>query len=154
VPDNPAVHYNRGQILIEMEKTDAAVEALGEAIVLGLPEIPEQVRVNAKRGGLSRVAGSVNPLMSLVVLAQQSDRPKDAPIEYPDYIEDCEVLLLRVLETHTHHIPARHCLASIAELKNDVVLAKRYYGEILAIDADDEAAKANLAYHKASDVSD
>ena len=36
---------------------------------------------------------------------------------------------------------------TIAELKNDVVTAKKYYGEILERDAHDEAAKANLAYY-------
>jgi tetratricopeptide (TPR) repeat protein len=147
VPDNPAVHYNRGQILMETGQLDEAVEALGEAIVLGLPEIPEKVRLNAKRGGLSRMAGSVNPLMSLVVLAQQSGRSEKTTVEYPDYIDDCELLLARVLEERVDHIAVRHCLATIAELKNDVVTAKKYYGEILERDAHDEAAKANLAYH-------
>lgn len=151
VPTNPAVHYNLGQMLLELELVDEAVDALGEAIVLGLPEIPEQMKSNAKRGGLSRMAGSVNPLLSLVVLTQQVDRAQDTPIEYPDYIDDCEILLLRVLEQHGDHISARHCLATIAELKNDVGVAKRYYGEILKIDAEDEAAKANLAYHEASE---
>ncbi len=147
VPENPAVHYNRGQILMEMGKTDEAVEALGEAIILGLPEIPEKMKLNAKRGTLSRMAGSVNPLMSLVVLAQQSGQSKATPIEYPDYIDDCELLLTHILEAHVNHIAVRHCLATISELKNDVVTAKKYYGEILKIDAQDEIAKANLAYH-------
>jgi len=152
VPTNPAVHYNRGQMLLELGRVDAAVEALGEAIVLGLPEIPDQMKLNAKRGGLSRMAGSVNPLLSLVVLTQQTDRPKDTPIEYPDYIDDCEMLLGRVLAQHSHHIPTRHCLATIAELKGDVAVAKRYYGEILERDETDEAARANLAYHRQSEV--
>jgi len=147
VPDNPAVHYNRGQIWMEMGQVDEAVEALGEAIVLGLPEIPEKIKLNAKRGALSRMAGSVNPLMSLVVLTQQSGQAEEKAIEYPDYIDDCEMLLMRILEQHTHNIAVRHCLATIAELKNDVVTARKYYGEILEIDAQDEAAKANLAYH-------
>ena len=147
VPDNPAVHYNRGQILMEMGQVDEAVEALGEAIVLGLPEIPEKIKLNAKRGGLSRMAGSVNPLMSLVVLTQQSGQAEEKAIEYPNYIDDCVLLLTHVLEEHIDHIAARHCLATIAELKNDVATAKKYYGEILEIDAEDEAAKANLAYH-------
>jgi len=147
VPDNPAVHYNRGQIWMEMGQVDEAVEALGEAIVLGLPEIPEKIKLNAKRGALSRMAGSVNPLMSLVVLTQQSGQAEEKTIEYPDYIDDCEMLLMRILEQHTHNIAVRHCLATIAELKNDVVTARKYYGEILEIDAQDEAAKANLAYH-------
>ncbi|MBT3606082.1 MAG: hypothetical protein HOE48_06355 [Candidatus Latescibacteria bacterium] len=154
VPDNPAVHYNRGQMLLEMKKVDEAVEALGETIALGLPEIPEKIKLNAKRSGVSRMAGSVNPLMSLVVLTQQSNRPKNTPVEYPDYIDDCALLLARVLETHVDHISARHCLATVAELKNDIVLAKKYYGEILALDAGDEVAKANLAYHEASETSD
>jgi tetratricopeptide (TPR) repeat protein len=151
VPDNPAVHYNRGQMLIEMGHEDDAVVALGEAIVLGLPEIPDQIRLNAKRGGGSRMAGSLNPLMSLVVLAHQSNRPKDTPIEYPDYIDDCVLLLERILDQRPDSIATRHCLATIAELKGDVVVAKKYYGEILKIDADDEAAKANLAYHEAGE---
>lgn len=147
VPDNPAVHYNCGQILMEMGQVDEAVAALGEAIVLGLPEIPEKIKLNAKRGGLSRLAGSVNPLMSLVVLAQQSGGSEETPNDYPDYMDDCVLLLTHVLEEHVDHIAARHCLATIAELKNDVVTAKKYYGEILEIDAQDEAAQANLAYH-------
>jgi len=93
------------------------------------------------------MAGSVNPLMSLVVLAQQSGRSEETPIEYPDYMDDCVLLLTQVLQERADHIAARHCLATIAELKSDVVTAKKYYGEILEIDAQDEAAKANLAYH-------
>jgi len=151
VPDNPAVHYNCGQILLEMGQLDAAVQALGEAIVLGLPEIPEQMKLQAQRSGLSRVAGRVNPLLSLVVLAQQNNRPDTKPIEYPDYIDDCELLLGGVLAQVPEHVPARHCLATIAELKNDVEKAKTYYCEILEIDADDDAAKANLAYHQEVD---
>jgi predicted TPR repeat methyltransferase len=90
-------------------------------------------------------------LMSLVVLAHQSNRPKDTPIEYPDYIDDCVLLLERILDQRPDSIATRHCLATIAELKGDVVVAKKYYGEILKIDADDEAAKANLAYHEAGE---
>lgn len=151
VPDNPAVHYNRGQILIETGQLDAAIQALGEAIVLGLPEIPAQMKLQAQRSGLSRVAGRVNPLLSLVVLAQQNNRPDTKPIEYPDYIDDCEMLLDGILTMVPDSISVRHCLATIAELKNDVEKAKMYYREILEIDADDEAAKTNLAYHQEED---
>jgi tetratricopeptide (TPR) repeat protein len=152
VPDNPAVHYNRGQVLIEKDMLEEAIPALGEAIRLGLPEIPEQIRPGAKPGGVSRMVGSVNPLMSLVVLAGQSGRPKDAPIEYPDYLDDSALLLGSILENKSDSVAARHCLAAIAELKNDVLAAKKYYGDILKLDPQDEAAKANLRYHEVGET--
>lgn len=152
VPENPAVHYNRGQILLEIGRVDEGIEALGEAIVLGLPEIPEKMKLNAQRGGLGRIAGSVNPLLSLVVLAQQSsDQPKEKPIEYPDYMDDCVLLLNHLLQKHPQNTAVRHCLSTIAELKQDVAAAKRYYEEILEIDAEDEVARNNLAYHNQAD---
>ena len=59
VPDNPAVHYNRGNILIALDRLDEATESLIEATVLGLPEIVDKVDLKPHRG--SGVAGSVNP---------------------------------------------------------------------------------------------
>ncbi|MDP6040386.1 MAG: hypothetical protein QGG64_17675 [Candidatus Latescibacteria bacterium] len=150
VPDNLAVYYNRGSVLIALDRLDEAAESLIEATVLGLPEIKAKVDLKPRRGSLSSVAGRVNPLLSLVVLSQQNDKP-DA-VHYPDYIDDVELLLLQILEKRPENIRILHGLAIIAELKNEIAIAIQHYRDILAIDSQNEAAQTQLAYLKQTEV--
>ena len=142
VPDNLAVHYNRGNVLIELDRLDEAVESLIEAIVLGLPEIGDKVDLKPRRG--SGVAGSVNPLLSLMVLSQENKES----LHYPDYIDDIEMLLLHIREQCPENTRILHGLAIIAEQKNDIAVAGQHYRDMLAIDPQNKAAQTHLAYLK------
>ena len=142
VPDNLAVHYNRGNVLIELDRLDEAVESLIEAIVLGLPEIGDKVDLKPRRG--SGVAGSVNPLLSLMVLSQENKES----LHYPDYIDDIEILLQNIREQHPENTRILHGLAIIAEQKNDIAAAGQHYRDMLAIDPQNKAAQTHLAYLK------
>ena len=140
VPDNLAVHYNRGNVLIELDRLDEATESLIEAIVLGLPEIGDKIDLKPRRG--SGVAGSVNPLLSLVALSQENKEP----LHYPDYIDDIEILLLHIREQRPKNTRILHGLAIIAEQKNDIAVACQHYRDMLAIDPQNKAAQTHLAY--------
>lgn len=140
VPDNLAVHYNRGNILLEQERLDEATESLIEAIVLGLPEIMDKVDLKPRRG--SGVAGSVNPLLNLLVSSQTNNEP----LRYPDYIDDVEILLQRIREQRPENTRILHGLAIIAEQKNDIAVACQHYRDMLAIDPQNKAAQIHLTY--------
>ena len=140
VPDNLAVHYNRGNILLEQERLDEATESLIEAIVLGLPEIMDKVDLKPRRGG--GVAGSVNPLLNLLVSSQTNNEP----LRYPDYIDDVEILLQRIREQRPENTRILHGLAIIAEQKNDIAVACQHYRDMLAIDPQNKAAQIHLTY--------
>ncbi len=140
VPDNLAVHYNRGNVLIELDRLDEAVESLIEAIVLGLPEIGDKIDLKPRRG--SGVAGNVNPLLNLMALSGENNEP----LHYPDYIDDVEILLLQIGEQHLENTRILHGLAIIAEQKNDIAVACQHYRDMLAIDPQNKAAQIHLAY--------
>ncbi|MCY3872186.1 MAG: hypothetical protein OXG87_21780 [Gemmatimonadetes bacterium] len=142
VPDNLAVHYNRGNVLIELDRLDEAAESLIEAIVLGLPEIGDKIDLKPRRG--SGVAGSVNPLLNLLALSQEN---KEA-LHYPDYIDDVEILLLHIREQRPENTRILHGLAIIAEQKNDIAVAGQHYRDMLAINPENKAAQTHLAYLK------
>ena len=140
VPDNPAVHYNRGNVLIALDRLDEAAESLIEAIVLGLPEIGDKIDLKPRRGG--GVAGSVNPLLNLLALSQKNSDP----LHYPDYIDDVEILLFYIREQHPENTRILHGLAIIAEQRNDIAAACQHYRDMLAIDPQNKAAQTHLAY--------
>ncbi len=140
VPDNLAVHYNRGNVLIELDRLDEAVESLIEAIVLGLPEIGDKIDLKPRRG--SGVAGNVNPLLNLMALSSENNEP----LHYPDYIDDVEILLLQIGEQRLENTRILHGLAIIAEQKNDIAVACQHYRDMLAIDPQNKAAQIHLAY--------
>jgi len=144
VPDNLAVHYNRGSVLVELDRLDEAGDSFIEAIILGLPEVQDRVDFKARRGGLGSIAGRVNPLLSLVVLSQQNNKP-DA-VHYPDYIDDVEMFLLKIQKQRPQNVRVLHGLAIIAEQKNEIAIAIQYYRDILVLDENHEAARTQLAY--------
>ena len=140
VPDNLAVHYNRGNVLIELERLDEATESLIEAIVLGLPEIMDKVDLKPRRG--SGVSGNVNPLLNLMALSRENNES----LHYPDYIDDVEILLQRIREQRPENTRILHGLAIIAEQKNDISAACQHYRDMLAIDPQNKVAQTHLAY--------
>ena len=149
VPENPAVHYNRAQALMEIGEEEGAIVALGEAIVLALPDLTREVTPSAGEDSLAQLAGNLNPLLSLLRVSHEKKDGRD--ISYPDYIDDCAQVLEGLLQRRPDNIPARHCLATISELKGDIASAKKYCAEILERDDTDAAARSNLAYHKAAE---
>ena len=140
VPDNLAVHYNRGNVLIELDRLDEAVESLIEAIVLGLPEIGDKIDLKPRRG--SGVSGNVNPLLNLMALSRENNES----LHYPDYIDDVEILLQHIGEQRLENTRILHGLAIIAEQKNDIAVACQHYRDMLAIDPQNKAAQTHLAY--------
>lgn len=140
VPDNLAVHYNRGNVLIELDRLDEAVESLIEAIVLGLPEIGDKIDLKSRRG--SGVSGNVNPLLNLMALSRENNES----LHYPDYIDDIEILLLHIGEQRLENTRILHGLAIIAEQKNDIAAACQHYRDMLVIDPQNKAAQTHLAY--------
>jgi len=147
VPDNLAVHYNRGQVYFEQDRLDEAAESLIEAIVLGLPEISGQV--NLKSRGAGRIAGMVNPLLSLAMSALQSNSP--GQVGYSDYLDDVELLLGNIHDQRPENIRALHGLAIIAEQKNETAEAVGHYRDMLVIEPQHEAAQAQIAYLEQAD---
>ena len=141
VPDNLAVHYNRGNVLIELDRLDEAAESLIEAVVLSLPEIGDKIDLKPRRGSS---AGSVNPLLNLLALSQKNNDP----LHYPDYIDDVEILLQHIREQRPENTRILHGLAIIAEQKNDIAVACQHYRDMLAIDPQNKAAQTHLAYLK------
>ncbi len=140
VPDNLAVHYNRGNVLIELERLDEAVESLIEAIVLGLSEIGDKIDLKPRRG--SGVSGNVNPLLNLMALSRENNES----LHYPDYIDDIEILLQHIGEQRLENTRIIHGLAIIAEQKNDIAAACQHYRDMLAIDPQNKVAQTHLAY--------
>lgn len=140
VPDNLAVHYNRGNVLIELERLDEAVESLIEAIVLGLPVIGDKIDLKPRRG--SGISGNVNPLLNLMALSRENSES----LHYPDYIDDIEILLQHIGEQLLENTRILHGLAIIAEQKNDIAAACQRYRDMLAIDPQNKAAQTHLAY--------
>jgi len=154
VPDNPAVHYNRGSILMELDRPDEAAESFIESVALGLPDLNAQPQLKSRRSGLSRLGGSINPLIGILLSAQQANQPQDKPPQYPDYVDDAEMFLLRILQQCAQDTEILHCLATIAELKTEIATAKQRYRDILNINPNDETAQSNLAFleHAESDT--
>ena len=81
----------------------------------------DKVDLKPRRGG--GVAGSVNPLLNLLVSSQTNNEP----LRYPDYIDDVEILLQRIREQRPENTRILHGLAIIAEQK------KRYRGSLSAL---------------------
>ena len=87
-------------------------------------------------------------------MAAQQTGPSKKPGEYPDYIYDTELFLTQILEQQPEYIPTLHCLATIAELKDNPKTAIRHYRSILTHDPTDETAKTNLEYLQAFEETD
>ena len=136
-PENFAVLYNRGQILRELGRNEEAANSLIEAASLGLQKTePSVVPEQRSPQGLGSVTG---------LLAFAFGRP-NRQLAYPDYLIDCEILLEELLQRLGGNIDTFHCLASIANVRNNRGKAEEYYRRILEIDPDDQVAYFNLGY--------
>jgi len=141
-PDNPAVHYNRGSLLLEQRRPEEAAEALVEAVSLGLEQVKPDLDLGG-RGGLGGIMGIVS-----LILRRATAPPKrePRPPRYPDFIDDAEMILQRLADLLRTDTRVLHCLAAIARMKNDVEGAEGYWRRVLELDPEDKVAYFNLGY--------
>jgi tetratricopeptide (TPR) repeat protein len=146
-PDNPAVHYNRGGVLLELERWEQAADSLVEAVALGLKTVESNLELNPQKEsrGLGGVMEIYALLLRKVTSAALQESAAPSP-RYPDHIDDADILLQRLLERLPESLKILHCLASIARLRNDADTAEARYRRILEIDPDDQVAYFNLGY--------
>ena len=140
-PENPAVFYNRGCLLLELRRFDESVDALCEAVAIGLKAVDKHLEVADGGGG----GGGLFGLVALLLRAG-SNREEKPNVRYPDYIDDAEMVLADLETRLPDNTKLLHSIASIARLKNDVPTAEACYRRILEIDADDRIAYFNLGY--------
>ena len=139
--NNPAVYYNLGSALGESGRHTEAAVALIEAASLSLTELDTQVQFQARKGpgGLSGLFDMVSMLFSTFKPGEPN--PSDALREIPDYIEDIELQLIRLIGHLPQNLQILHSLASIAAIRHDVPLALERYRQILTLAPDDETAQ-------------
>ena len=147
-PENPAVHYNRGSVLLELQRWEQAADSLVEAVALGLKSVEANLELNPQKGsrGPGGVMGMYALLLRKVTSAAREEEPIAARPRYPDHIDDADIFLQRLLERLPQNLKILHCLASIARLRNDADTAESHYRRILEIDPDDQVAYFNLGY--------
>ena len=147
-PENAAVHYNRGSVLLELQRWEQAADSLVEAVALGLKSAEANLELNPRKG--SRGPGGMMGMYALLLrkvtsAAREEETPAPHP-RYPDHIDDADIFLQRLLERLPGNLKILHCLASIARLRNDAGTAEAHYRRILEIDPDDQTAYFNLGY--------
>jgi len=141
-PENPAVRYNRGNVLLELRQPEAAADGLIEAVALGMQLVKPDLSAGGGRG-LSGLSGVVGLLFRKLVTTPE---PRAAAPRYPDFIDDAEMLLDQLSAQLPTSTKVLHCLAAIARLKNDAAAAETRYRRILDLDPQDKVAYFNLGY--------
>ena len=140
-PENHAVFYNRGHILLELRRYEEAARALIAAVSLGMQEVDRSLELQQRgTAGLGGLAGLFALLLPRPAPAHQ------ATAAYPDFIDDSRMLLEQLLVRLPRDVGVLHCLASIARLRNERAVAASHYRRILEIDSDDQVAYFNLGY--------
>ena len=139
-PENHAVFYNRGQILLELGRREEAAAALIEAVSLGMQQVDKSLQPE------ERGAAGIGGLAGLLAFLLRREVAAPSAPGYPDFIDDSEMLLERLLERLPDSVEILHCLASIARLKNRREAAEACYRRVLEIDPDDKVAWFNLGY--------
>ena len=146
-PDNPAVHYNRGSLLIELRRWDEAADSLVEAVAIGLREAKSNLELTGRKGGgPGGIMGVYALLLRGLTSAARPQESGPSRPQYPDYIDDADILLDRLRGHLPDNKKILHCLASVARLRNDTAGAEARYRAILRLDPDDEVAYFNLGY--------
>ncbi len=145
-PENPAVFYNRANVLLEQARFDDAVEMLAEAVSIGLKSVEHSTDpIGRQSGGLGGIFGVVALLFRKITQSPR-DRAEEGALRYPDYIDDAEMLLQQLEQRLPDHIKLLHCLAAIARMKNNTEGAQVRYRRILELNPDDQVAYFNLGY--------
>ena len=143
-PENAAVFYNRGHVLMELTRFEEAAEALAAAVSIGLKTVERLTDPMDGGGGLGGLFGLV------AILFRKLTRPPPdeggGAVRYPDYLDDTEMLLHQIEPRLPNHIQTQHCLAAIARMKNNEAVAEAHYRRILELNPDDQVAYFNLGY--------
>lgn len=144
-PENPAVFYNRANVLMELARFDDAVEMLASTVSIGLKSVERSTDpTGGQGGGLGGIFGLVALLFRKIT--QPPRDQGEMAVRYPDYIDDAEMLLQQLEQRLPDHIKLLHCLVAIARMKNDTEGAQRRYQRILELNPDDQVAYFNLGY--------
>jgi len=149
-PENPAVRYNRGNVLLELRQPEAAADCLIEAVALGMKSVKPDLHPGGGRG-LTGLTGIIGALFRKLSSAPE-DRP--SPPRYPDFIDDAEMLLDQLSGQLPTSTKVLHCLAAIARLRNDAAAAEARYRRILELNPEDKVAYFNLGYLHSEQGSD
>ncbi len=139
-PENHAVFYNRGHILLELGRWEEAAAALIEAVSIGMQRADKSLQPE------QRGAAGIGGLAGLLAFLLRREVAAPSASAYPDYIDDSEMLLERLLQRLPESVEILHCLASIARLKNRREAAEAHYRRVLEIDPEDKVAWFNLGY--------
>ena len=153
VPDHAAVFYNRGSVLFELGRFEEAADSFIEAVSAGLEALASEGKSDARRA--SGPTGGMGGMIGLVGVLFNRARPANPARKhwrgYPDFIDDAELFLLRILEEVSGKVEILHCLATISRLKNDMAGAAEHYRSILCLEPSDEIARAHLDELRADD---
>ncbi|NKB69231.1 MAG: hypothetical protein GKR89_19350 [Candidatus Latescibacteria bacterium] len=153
-PENPAVFYNWGSVLIELGRNEEAAEAFIEAVSLGLPDLSKSL-ASASRQATGGIGGRLGLLLLLFKRWRRPQSSAQSPTgDYPDFIDDAELILEDLAGRLPRPIRLLHCLATIARLKDTQEQVGRLYRRILSLDPEDEIARFNLGYLQASRETD
>ena len=139
-PENHAVFYNRGHILLELGRWEEAAAALIEAVSLGMQRVDKSLQPE------ERGAAGIGGLAGLLAFLLRREVAAPSAPAYPDFIDDSEMLLERLLQRLPESVEILHCLAAIARLKNRREAAEAHYRRVLEIDPEDKVAWFNLGY--------
>lgn len=139
--DNPAVHYNRGAVLLELDRPQEAAAAFMEAAALGLSRQAPDLSLGrgSMAGGLFGLAGVFLRLAGRAAGSQP-------PAGWPDWFEDVDLQLAALLERLGPRADLMHSRASLARVRGDTALALGCYEQILRLDPDDEVARFQVQY--------
>ena len=142
---NPAVHYNRGAVLLELGRVEEAAGAFLRCAGRGIERMEASLAPGGGGGvgGGGGLGGAVARMMGR--LGGGGGRP-----HFPEYLVDTELQLLALEERLPPRKELLHGLASLARLKGDAETAARRYHQVLELDPEDEVARFQLGYLRAS----
>jgi len=154
VPHNPAVFYNRGSALLEMDHYQDAADSFIEAVSIIVDQESKEVRFDGRpRGRMGGTFGMAMTLFDSLARAREKT-PTATPPDYPELIDDAELFLLQLTELLPNYTRILHCLANISRLKQDLPRVESLYEDILAIDPKDQLAHTNLNYLKSANTAE
>ena len=140
---NPAVHYNRGAVLLELGRAEEAAAAFLRCAGRGIERMERNLSPGGGVGGGGGLGGALARTMGR--LGSGAGRP-----HVPDYLVDAELQLLALEERLPPRKELLHGLASLARVKGDAETAARRYHQVLELDPEDEVARFQLGYLRAS----
>lgn len=141
---NPAVHYNHGVVLLELDRPEAAAAAFMRCAALGLERLGPGLSPSGSRGGPGGFLGIAAKLVGRAV--GSPSRPA-----YPDFLDDARLRLEGLLERLGARTDLLHTVASIARVQGDLDAAAARYRQVLQLEPADEVARVQLDDLSAAD---